>query len=79
MAILNRDCTRDCLIEEAGVTVEKGLKVIIPVLGLHHDPDYFPDPEKFNPDRFSDENKGNIPAYSYLPFGDGPRNCIGKY
>ncbi|KAI7815460.1 cytochrome p450 [Rhyzopertha dominica] len=77
LAILNRDCTRDCFIEEAGVTVEKGLKVIIPVLGLHHDPDYFPDPEKFDPDRFSDENKGNIPAYAYLPFGDGPRNCIG--
>lgn len=42
------------------------------------DPNYFPDPEKFDPDRFSPENKGNIVSGTYLPFGQGPRVCLGK-
>lgn len=46
-------------------------------MGLHHDPEYFPEPEKFIPERFGDENKQSIQPYTYLPFGDGPRNCIG--
>ena len=47
-------------------------------MSLHRDPEYFPDPEKFYPERFSDENKQKIVPFSYLPFGSGPRNCIGK-
>lgn len=59
------------------VVVEKGTGILIPAYGLHNDPDYFPEPEKFDPDRFSDENRGRIPSHVYLPFGEGPRNCIG--
>lgn len=44
-----------------------------------HDPKYYPDPETFNPERFSDDNKTNIEPITYLPFGIGPRNCIGLY
>lgn len=59
--------------------MEKGVQVVIPVLGLHQDPEYFPDPEKFLPERFTEENKSQRPNYVYLPFGEGPRVCIGAY
>lgn len=77
LPILHRECTSDCFIEEANLKVEKGQRFIISVLGLHYDREYFPDPEKFDPERFSEENKRNIKPYSYVPFGEGPRNCIG--
>lgn len=59
--------------------VEKGTNVFIPFYGMHHDPKYFPEPERFNPERFNDENKGTIMPTTYLPFSIGPRNCIGEY
>jgi len=60
------------------ITLPGGSGVYIPVLGLHFDATYFPEPEKFDPDRFTEENKHSRPNYTYLPFGDGPRMCIGK-
>ncbi|KAL1505695.1 hypothetical protein ABEB36_005200 [Hypothenemus hampei] len=52
-------------------------RIFVPIYGLHHDPDYFPNPEKFDPERFSESNKASINAYTYMPFGIGPRSCIG--
>lgn len=60
------------------MTIKKRTIVYAPLPGLHMDPKYFPDPEKFDPDRFSDERKHEIEPCSYMPFGKGPRACIGK-
>lgn len=59
--------------------IEKGVQVFIPVMPLHMDEKYYEEPEKFNPDRFNEINSAgkNIANRPYLPFGDGPRNCIG--
>lgn len=58
--------------------VEEGTPITIPVYSLHNDEKYFPNPQCFDPDRFSSENNNNIVKYSYLPFGEGPRICVGK-
>jgi cytochrome P450 len=58
--------------------IEEGSSVMVPIVGLHHDANYFPDPESFNPDRFNEDNKHNIQPFTFMPFGSGPRHCIGK-
>ncbi|XP_076003832.1 cytochrome P450 3A56-like [Genypterus blacodes] len=60
-----------------GITIPKDMVVSVPVYALHRDPELWPEPENFDPDRFRKENKKNIKPYSYLPFGTGPRNCMG--
>jgi len=60
-------------------TIKRGGGVWIPVYGLHHDPQYFENPEKFNPERFIGERKKeSFNCGAYLPFGLGPRMCIGN-
>lgn len=49
----------------------------IPVYALHHDPQHYPQPDRFDPDRFLEEAVQKRHPYSYLPFGEGPRNCVG--
>ncbi|CAG2109661.1 unnamed protein product [Medioppia subpectinata] len=57
--------------------IKKGMNIDIPVYAIHHSPDNYPDPEAFKPDRFLPQNRHHIKPYTYLPFGAGPRNCIG--
>ncbi|CAH0714940.1 unnamed protein product, partial [Brenthis ino] len=60
-----------------GLRLEKGMRIHIPVYHLHHDPQYFPEPETFRPERFFGDEKKNIKPFTYMPFGEGPRICIG--
>lgn len=60
------------------VSIPKDLRVWIPVYSIQRDAQIYPNPDTFDPERFSDENiKARHPSF-YLPFGDGPRNCIGN-
>lgn len=61
-----------------GTVWPKGMTLVINAFSLHRDPKYFPNPEKFDPDRFSPENYNGKQPYSYIPFSAGQRNCIGK-
>ena len=46
---------------------------------MHHHPQYWENPEGFNPDRFTPEQVKARPEFAYLPFGGGPRTCIGNH
>ncbi|XP_035577947.1 cytochrome P450 3A12-like [Zalophus californianus] len=72
---LERVCKKD--VEISGVFIPKGTVVMVPVFTLHRDLGLWPEPEEFRPERFSKKNKDNINPYTYLPFGTGPRSCLG--
>lgn len=74
-SISMRVCTEETTV--AGIHFKPGMCVDIPLAGIHHDPEYFPEPERFNPDRFMPENKDAVRPFTYMPFGAGPRNCVG--
>jgi cytochrome P450 len=65
-------------IELGGYVIPEGSNVAISSYAMHRDPALFPDPERFDPDRFNPEREAKIPKYAYLPFGAGPRVCIGN-
>ena len=76
--VLNRECTKEWQVPDSDLILERGTDIIIPVKGFHYDPQYYPEPDKFIPERFSAENVTKSYAkMPFLPFGDGPRNCIG--
>ncbi|XP_055589828.1 cytochrome P450 9e2-like [Uranotaenia lowii] len=76
----DRYCVRDYRLQDGDLkfTIPQESCLWIPIHGLHHDPAYFPNPDRFDPERFSEENRVTITPGSYLPFGSGPRNCIGS-
>jgi cytochrome P450 len=65
--------------EIGGYTIPEGNELWISTWAMHHDPRYFPEPEKFSPERWADaEFLKNLPRFAYIPFGGGPRQCIGN-
>ncbi|CAG9860888.1 unnamed protein product [Phyllotreta striolata] len=75
---LARLCNKDFNIPNSDLVIKSQTQVLVPVLAIHNDPEYYPNPEKFDPERFSKEAKACRPSMTYFPFGDGPRNCIGQ-
>ncbi|XP_022186035.2 cytochrome P450 6B7 [Nilaparvata lugens] len=71
-SILARFCTESYKIPGTDIVLEKGSQINVPVIGIHLDPKYFPQPEEFIPERFDKE----MPKGVFFPFGGGPRICI---
>lgn len=78
LGYLNRVCTKRYNIPGTDVVLDKGTMVLISSWGLHRDPEYYDNPDVFDPNRFSDVNKSKIKQFTYLPFGEGPHICVGK-
>lgn len=77
VTFLMRQSLADYTFDGTKVNIPKGQRVWIPSYSIQRDPDIYPKPDVFDPERFSDENAQNRHPMFYLPFGDGPRNCIG--
>ncbi|XP_055601238.1 probable cytochrome P450 9f2 [Uranotaenia lowii] len=79
--ITNRKCVKEYTFENSDgtkVTIEKGTLIQIPMAAIHLDAKYYPNPLRFDPERFSEENRHQLNPNAYMPFGMGPRNCIGS-
>lgn len=76
--IILRQCVEDFKIPDSDTVIEKGITVFIPRYGLNHDPEYYPNPDTYDPEHFSDEAKADRHPYAHLLFGDGPRKCLGR-
>ncbi|XP_036143274.1 cytochrome P450 6k1 [Monomorium pharaonis] len=77
LPILQRICTKEIVLPTMNIHVPKGTLITIPVLGLHRDPSIYLNPDKFDPERFNADEVKKRHSYAYMPFGEGPRNCIG--
>lgn len=66
------------LMTKEGYLLPKGVIVNIHIYDIHRNPKYWPEPDKFDPERFLPENCVNRHPYAFVPFSAGPRNCIGN-
>ncbi|GCE24981.1 cytochrome P450 [Dictyobacter alpinus] len=74
---VSRVALHDCDLN--GYPIKKQDVVIMAIYAMHRRPEYFPDPDAFDPERFTAENEKRLPRHAYLPFGAGPRICIGNH
>lgn len=79
LPVLTRLCQNDYKVPGTHFTIEKNTLILISNYGIQRDPEYFPEPSNFNPERFNQENKAKRPFVAHIPFGEGPRICPGKY
>lgn len=73
---LGRLALKDC--EIGGYVIPKNSLVLVSQYVMHHDGRYFPDPSRFDPERWTPDARATRPQFSYFPFGGGPRRCIGE-
>jgi cytochrome P450 len=64
--------------EVGGYLIPRGALVIVSQYVVHRDPRFWPDPERFDPERWTPEAKADRPQFAYFPFGGGPRRCVGE-
>ena len=76
LPLMSRMCAED--VEVGGLNVTKGTFVFIPIYAIHRHRLLWDDPDVFDPDRFSPERSAGRHRFAYLPFGAGPRVCIGQ-
>lgn len=76
-AALPRRATRDTSI--GGFRILEGTDVFVSTWAIHRDPGLWPEPARFDPDRFLPERAKERPRWAYLPFGGGPRPCVGDH
>ncbi|XP_074592911.1 cytochrome P450 4C1-like [Brevipalpus obovatus] len=76
VACLSRRISEE--IEINGYSIPAGTLTATSIYSIHHDGKIYPDPEQFDPSRFDPDNITKIPPGAYIPFGDGPRRCIGE-
>ncbi|XP_058462358.1 cytochrome P450 4d2-like [Malaya genurostris] len=74
--IIGRKSADDMVID--GATIHAGVDIAILIYAMHNNPEVFPNPKKFDPERFNEENSSKRHPYSYIPFSAGARNCIGQ-
>ncbi|XP_012231781.2 cytochrome P450 6A1-like [Linepithema humile] len=77
LTFLMRKSVSDYTFDGTKVSIPKNQSVWIPSYAIHYDPSIYPEPDVFDPERFTEEAERSRHAMFYLPFGDGPRNCIG--
>jgi cytochrome P450 len=73
---IDRTAIRDCDIR--GLPIPSGARIIMSQYVVHHDPRFYPEPERFLPERWTPEARAARPKFAYFPFGGGPRLCIGE-
>jgi len=66
-------------LELGGYQLHGNSLVMIPIYTLHRDPRWWSNPEQFDPTRFTPENEAKTPKFAYIPFGGGPRVCLGNH
>nr|AHW57310.1 CYP6CT1 [Chilo suppressalis] len=77
MRAIFRRCTKDYQMPGSDLVVEEGTLVFVPCQAFQMDPEIFPEPEQFDPERFTPENKAKLHPCHWMPFGEGPRKCLG--
>ena len=74
--MIDREALQDD--EYNGIKIPAGTTVVPYIFGVHHNDRVWEDPEKFNPNRFTDGNDKKVHPFAFIPFGGGPRVCIGQ-